>query len=143
METEQFAKIVANIIINDLMKHCNEKSCKVNELGLSSDDIGWLAGLIYYNVLDRTKVTKIIDHFMEFGGEVKEIISSLGLWPTYDDGALEEAVNKVISDNPKIIEQILEGKEKAIGSLVGRLKQVDRNIDSKEAMILLKEKIYG
>jgi Asp-tRNA(Asn)/Glu-tRNA(Gln) amidotransferase B subunit len=48
----------------------------------------------------------------------------------------------VINDNPKIVKQILGGKEKAIGSLIGRLKQVDRNIDSKEAMTLLKEKIH-
>ena len=142
MKTERFAKIVANIIINDLMKHSNEKACKVNELGLLSDDIGWLAGLIYYEVLDRSKVTKVIDHFIKFGGEVKDIIGQLGLWPTYDDGTLAKAVDKVIADNPKVVEQILAGKEKAIGSLIGQLKKVDKNIDSKEAMLLLKERVY-
>jgi len=141
MSIEIKAKIIANIIINDLMKHVNEQNCKVNELGLEPSDIRWLAELISYEVLNRDKISKVIDHFIKFGGEVKEIIGSLGLWPTYDDGALEEAVDKVISDNPKIVEQILAGKEKALGSLIGRLKQVDRNIDSKEAMSLLKEKI--
>lgn len=136
------AKIVANIIINDLLKHCNIKKCKVNELGLSSFDIAWLSELIIYNVLDRNKVSKIIDHFIENKGDLKETISELDLWPKYDTGVLEEMVDKVISKNPKIIEQILEGKEKAIGSLIGRLKQIDKNIDSKEAMQLLKEKIY-
>ena len=137
------AKIMANIIINDLMKHSSEKGCKVNELGLSSYDIWWFSELIFHNVLDRTKVTKVIDHFIKFGGEVKEIIGSLGLWPTYDTGALEEAVDKVISDNPKTVKEILAGKMKAYGFLMGRLKQVDKNIDSKEAMTLLKEKING
>jgi aspartyl-tRNA(Asn)/glutamyl-tRNA(Gln) amidotransferase subunit B len=143
MSTEIKAKIIANIVINDLMKHANEKDCKVNELGLSSYDVWWFSELIFHEVLDRSKVTKVIDHFIKFGGEVKEIIGQLGLWPTLDTGALEEAVDKVISDNPKIVKQILAGKEKALGSLIGRLKQVDRNIDSKEAMTLLKEKING
>lgn len=79
---------------------------------------------------------------MENGGEIKESITQLGLWPTYDD-KLEIMVDKVLQDNPKIVEQILGGKEKAIGSLIGKLKQVDKDIDSKEAMGLLKEKING
>ncbi len=51
--------------------------------------------------------------FINFGGEVKDIISQLGLWPTYDTGALEEAVDKVINDNPKIVKQILGGKRES------------------------------
>ena len=133
-------KIIANIIINDLLKHCNEKGCKTDELGLYPWDINWLAQLIFYNVLDRTKVSKVIDYFVKSGREIKDIITELNLWPTYDN-KLEAMVDKVISNNPKIIEQILAGKEKAISSLIGQLKQVDRNIDSKEAIALLKEKI--
>jgi aspartyl-tRNA(Asn)/glutamyl-tRNA(Gln) amidotransferase subunit B len=91
--------------------------------------------------LDRTKVTKVLDHFIKFGGEVKEIIGQLGLWPTYDTGALAEAIDKVIADHPKAVKEILAGKMKAYGFLMGRLKQDDKNIDSKEAMTLLKEKI--
>lgn len=137
---KHLAKIIANIIINDLLKHSNKKNCKVNDLGLSSYDIWWLSNLIFYDVLDRTKVTKIIDHFIEFNEEIKEIITKLNLWPTWDN-KLEEMINKVLQDNPKIVEQILGGKEKALGSLIGKLKQIDKDIDSKEAITLLKEKI--
>ncbi len=135
-------KIIANIIINDLMKHANEKGCKVKDLGLESSDLRWLGSLILEGILDRSKVSTAIDHFIKNGGKIKEIITELGLWSTYDN-KLEEMVDKVIEDNPKIVEQILGGKKKALGSLIGKLKQVDKNIDSKEAMELLKEKING
>ncbi len=137
----QLPKIAANIIINDLMKHCNEKKCKVNELGLLPTDISWLAGLIIFDVLDRTKVTTIIDYYIENGGEIKEIIDLLGLWPTYDTGVLEAMIDEVISNHPKAVEEILAGKAQAFGFLIGQLKKIDKNIDSKEAMELLKEKI--
>ena len=136
----KLAKIITNIIINDLMKHCNEKNCKVNDLGLSCEDIAWLAQLIEHEVIDMTKVSKVINHFIKFGGKIKNIIEELSLWPTHDN-KLEEIVDKVIADNPKIIEQILGGKKKALGSLIGQLKKIDKNINSKEAMDLLKEKI--
>jgi len=140
---KHLVKIIANIMINDLMKHANEKKCKIPDLGLKPEDIAWLAGLIYHNILDRTKASKVIDHFIEFGGEIKEIIGKLDLWPTYDTSALEAMVDKVMTDNPKAEKEILAGKKQAFGFLMGRLKQVDKNIDSKEAMALLKEKING
>jgi len=140
---QHLAKIIANIIINDLLKHCNEKNCKVKDLGLESEDIAWLAGLIYYDVLDRSKVSKIIDYFIKNGGEMQDIIVQLGLWPTYGDNKLEAMVDKVMAENPKAVKEILAGKKQALGFLMGKLKQVDKNIDSKEAMLLLKEKIDG
>lgn len=57
----RIAKIIANIIINDLMKHANEKHCKVKELDLESSDLQWLGSLILEGVLDRTKVSTAID----------------------------------------------------------------------------------
>ena len=138
----ELPKIIANIIINDLLKHSNEKNCKVNELGLEPIDIRWLSELIIYDILDRTKVTKVIDHFIKNGGKIKDIISQLGLWPIWDTRALEAMVEEVIADNPEAVKQILAGKNKAFGFLMGHLKQVDKNIDSKEAMSLLKEKVH-
>ncbi len=83
IRTAKRAKIIANIIINDLMKHANEKHCKVKDLGLKSSDLAWLAGLITYGILDSTKISTAIDHFAENGGKIKEVIDELGLWSTF------------------------------------------------------------
>ena len=135
------AKIIANIIINDLLKHAKEQSVKVDKLGLSPEDLCWLAQLIEYEILDRTKVSKVIDSFMSDKREVKEIITELKLWPTYDDGQLEEMVKEVINDNPKVVDDIRQAKKKAIGFLIGQLKKQDSSIDTKEAMHLIEENI--
>lgn len=136
----KIAKIIANIIINDLLKHMNKKKCKINELGLSPEDIAWLADLIHLEILSSSKVSKVIDYHIENGEDIKTTISILDLWPKYDSG-LEEMIDQVISENEKIVKQIKSGKHKAIGSLIGKLKQIDKSIDSKEAMELLKEKL--
>ena len=137
----EIAKIIANIIINDLLKHAKNKKCKVDQLGLSPEDISWLAELINHDVLDRTKVAKIIDYYIENDGNLKDIITKLNFWPTYDTQKIEELVSKVIEENPKVAQQIKDGNDKAIGFLIGQLKKIDKNIDSKEAVSLLKEKI--
>jgi aspartyl-tRNA(Asn)/glutamyl-tRNA(Gln) amidotransferase subunit B len=135
------AKIIANIIINDLLKHAKNKKCKVNQLSISPYDLYWLAELINYDILDRTKVTKIIDCYIEHGDNLKDIITKLNFWPTFDTGKTEKLIDKVIEENPKAVQQIREGNNKAIGFLVGQLKKIDKNIDSKEVVSLLKDKI--
>ena len=74
------AKIIANIIINDLLKHAKNKKCKVDQLGLSPQDLRWLAELIDYDVLNRTKVTKVIDYYIEHEDNLKDIITKLNFW---------------------------------------------------------------
>ena len=135
------AKIIANIIINDLLKHSKIKKCKVNQLSFSPYNIYWLAELINHDVLDRTKVTSIIDYYIENGGNIKKIITKLKFWPTYDTTKIKEMIDKVIEENQKAVQQIRDGNNKAIGFLIGQLKKLDKNIDSKEAVFLLKNKI--
>ena len=134
------AKTIANIIINDLMKHANKKKCKITDFGLSPSDLAWLGALIDKEVLSSSKVSEVINYYVKNSGDIKKIIGELDLWPKYDN-KLEGMVEKVIIDNPEIVRQIKSGKHKAIGSLIGKLKQIDKSIDSKEAMELLKERI--
>ena len=131
------SKIIANILINDLLKHSNEQGVQVDKLGLAPEDLCWLAQLIEYNVLDRTKVSKVINSFMAQPREVKSIITQLRLWPTYDNSKLQEMVIAVMRDNPKVVDDIKQGKKKAVGFLIGQLKKQDGNIDTKEAMSLI------
>ncbi len=140
---KRLIKRIANIIINDLMKHSNKKKCKINELGLNPYDIYWLASLIEYEILSSTKISNLINYYIENGGNLKEIITLLDFWPKYNNDELEKIVNKIISENSKIVKQIKSGKYKIIGSLIGKIKQIDKSVDSKEAMYLLKEKLIN
>ena len=47
-------------------------------------------------------------------------VEAHGLKTVNDEGALEEALKKVIADNPQAVEDYRGGKEKALGALVGQ-----------------------
>lgn len=134
-------KTIANIIINDLLKYSKRIGCKVGELGFTPDDIWWLAMLIEYGVLDRTKVTKVIDEYMTTPNSIKGIITKLNLWPKSDNSDLDKIVDFVMDGNQKVVQEIRDGKNKAIGFLIGKLKQIDNNVDTKEAVELIKAKL--
>ena len=60
---------------------------------------------------------------------------------TYDTQKTEELIDKIIEENSEAVQQIRDGNNKAIGFLIGQLKKIDKNIDSKEAVSLLKDRI--
>jgi Asp-tRNAAsn/Glu-tRNAGln amidotransferase B subunit (PET112 homolog) len=55
------------------------------------------------------------------GTDPEAIIANKGLEQISDEGQIEAAVQKVISENPGVVEQLKSGKEKAIGFLVGQV----------------------
>lgn len=134
-------KTIANIIINDLLKHSKRIGCKVGELGFTPNDIWWLAMLVEYEVLDRTKATKVINGYMTTPNSIKGIITKLDLWPKFDNSDLDKIVDFVMNGNPEVVQEIQNGKNKAIGFLIGKLKQIDNNVDTKEAIELIKAKL--
>lgn len=61
-----------------------------------------------------------------------------------DEGLLEDAVQKILSDNQDIVDQIRNGKETAIMYLVGQvMKEMRGKADPKRVQELLWEKIKG
>ena len=88
-----------------------------------------------------TKATTIINYYIENGGNFKEIPNLLNLWPIYNNNKLETLIDEIIKNNPNVIKEIKKGKKKALGFLIGQLKKIDKNIESKEAMELFIEKI--
>ena len=55
------------------------------------------------------------------GGKAEDIVKAQGLVQISDTGALQELVDKVVSENPKAVEDFKAGKKKAVGALVGQI----------------------
>ncbi len=55
----------------------------------------------------------------EKGGEPLSIIQDLGLEQTSDEGAIGEAIDRVIASNGKAVEDFKAGQERSFGFLVG------------------------
>ncbi|MCK5260474.1 MAG: Asp-tRNA(Asn)/Glu-tRNA(Gln) amidotransferase GatCAB subunit B, partial [Candidatus Omnitrophica bacterium] len=54
------------------------------------------------------------------GGNVDTIIEEKGLAQVSDDGTLEKLVRELMDDHQDIAEQIRNGKESAVGFLIGQ-----------------------
>lgn len=63
---------------------------------------------------------------IENGGNAEQIVKEKGLVQISDEGELLKMVTEVLDQNPKIIDDYKNGKEKAIGSLVGQVMKASK-----------------
>ena len=75
-------------------------------------------------------------------GDADTVIAARGLQQLSDAGALEEAVDKVIADNPTQVEQYRSGKAKVMGYLVGQvMKATQGKADPKKVSDIMKRRL--
>ncbi|KKI90948.1 glutamyl-tRNA amidotransferase, partial [Bacillus sp. SA1-12] len=83
-----------------------------------------LAGMIKLieNGTISSKIAKqVFKELIENGGDAEKIVKEKGLIQISDDETLRKFVNEALDANPKSIEDFKNGKQKAIGFLVGQI----------------------
>ena len=53
--------------------------------------------------------------------EAKDFIEKMGVEQVSDEGEIEEVINRVLQQNPKMVEDYKNGKEKLFGFFVGQV----------------------
>jgi len=63
----------------------------------------------------------VLNEIFKNGGEPQEIVKAKNLVQVSDTGFIQEAIEKILNDNPKEVEQFLAGKETIIQWLMGQV----------------------
>ena len=75
------------------------------------------------------------------GGDVDELISSMGLEQVNDDGAIISVIEEVLSANADKVEEYKSGKDKLFGFFVGQVMKGAKGASPARVNELLKEKL--
>ena len=76
----------------------------------------------------------------EHGESVSEAMQSLGI-VSVDAGSLRSLCEGLLAENPRVVAEVKEGKEKAVGALVGQAKRLNPNVNPSEVRALCLELI--
>jgi aspartyl-tRNA(Asn)/glutamyl-tRNA(Gln) amidotransferase subunit B len=63
----------------------------------------------------------VFEEMFYTGDDPMKIISDKGLQQISDTSFIDEIIQRVIDENPEPVEQLKNGKEKALGFLIGRV----------------------
>lgn len=151
-KTEFFARVVtatgastvsvAHWVNGELSALANDRGASFDKLPVSAASFARLLDRIHDGTVSA-KAAKDVLHAMAAGeGDADAIIERRGLKQISDAGALESAVDGVLSANAKLVEDYRAGKEKAFNALVGQvMKATQGKANPAQAGEILKRKL--
>lgn len=115
------AKASANWIMGDLLGYLNANNLELEQAKITGQGLGEMIQLIEKGTIS-TKIAKtVFKGLVETGKSPQQIVEEQGLVQISDEGAILSIVDAVIAANPQSVEDFKNGKEKAIGFLVGQI----------------------
>jgi aspartyl-tRNA(Asn)/glutamyl-tRNA(Gln) amidotransferase subunit B len=135
-------KIAANWIAVELSGYLNRDN---KDITASPVTAAMMAGLLK-RLADNTisgKIAKDVLEAMWSGeGDADSVIAKKGLQQITDSGAIEKAIDEIIAQNPKQLEQYRAGKEALFGFFVGQaMKATQGKANPAQVNELLKKKL--
>ncbi|NTW70906.1 MAG: Asp-tRNA(Asn)/Glu-tRNA(Gln) amidotransferase subunit GatB [Eubacteriaceae bacterium] len=114
-------KSVVNWIMGDISAALNEQNISMKDVKFSPGDLGELIGLINKKAISVSIGKQVLKQMMETGESPSKIVEKSGLSQMNDEDELKKIVLTVLEKNPQSVEDLKNGKEKAIGFLVGQI----------------------
>jgi aspartyl-tRNA(Asn)/glutamyl-tRNA(Gln) amidotransferase subunit B len=111
-------KRAKSVVLSQLMGFLNAAEKTIAE-GPSSDAVLELLKLVDGGVISANAGKAVLEKMVETGKPAKEIVDEEGMQQVSDEGEIEVVVQKAIEANPQAVEDFRNGKEKALGAIVG------------------------
>lgn len=114
-------KLAANWVTVELFGVLNKTGKSINESPVSAEDLGGLIDLISNNTISGRIAKEVFEEMVKTGKPAATIVEEKGLRQVTDTGAIESAIDKVLSANADKVAEYKGGKEKLFGFFVGQI----------------------
>ncbi len=132
---------ISNLLLSHGRRIANERSKPLHQLGFSPARVAELAKLIDDNKIAPSSAGPIFDRLLEQDAPVEQIAAELGLTQVSDMSSIDAAIDAVIAQNPKPLQDYKSGKQSAMGALVGMVMKNARGLNPKMVQEQLKKKL--
>lgn len=113
-------KKVSNWLMVETMRLQKDHNMDQEEIPFSPANLAKLICLVEEGTINSTVAKEVFERMFERNIDPEEYVEEKGLRTVHDEGALRSYVEQVMAENPKSVEDYRNGKEKAIGFLVGQ-----------------------
>ncbi|KSU61633.1 glutamyl-tRNA amidotransferase [[Bacillus] enclensis] len=115
------AKQASNWLMGEVSAYMNAQQKELHELKLTPAGLAGMIQLIEKGTISSKIAKKVFKELVENGGDPEQIVKDKGLVQISDEGALLKIVTETLDNNPQSIEDFKNGKDRAIGFLVGQI----------------------
>ncbi|MBS4534712.1 Asp-tRNA(Asn)/Glu-tRNA(Gln) amidotransferase subunit GatB [Clostridium sp. D2Q-14] len=114
-------KQVSNWIMGDILRRLKDEDMEIEEMRFGEKELSDLLKLIEDGKISNNIGKKVLRTMFEDGGNPNTIVKEKGLIQINDEDEIKKIVMDIIEKNPQSIEDYNNGKDRALGFLVGQV----------------------
>ena len=120
------SKLVSNWMMGDILRVLKEEELEVEDLKISPKDLADLLVLVKDGRINNNTGKKVLKDMFETGKAPEFIVKEQGLIQISDEGELTSIIEKILDENEQSIIDFKNGKDRAIGFLVGQIMKASK-----------------
>lgn len=119
-------KNLSNWMMGEFLRLLNENNHSPFESGVSPINLAKMLKMIDQDIISGKIAKEVFEKMYNSGNDPETIVEEEGLKQISDEDELENIVDGIIADNPDAVEDVQNGKDRAIGFLVGQVMKETR-----------------
>lgn len=136
------AKLISNWITTELSGRLNQSNKTIPESPVSPQNLAKLVKLILDDTISGKIAKTVFEEMWKSGGDPERIVQEKKLVQVLDQNQIMKWVEEAIAQNQNAAEEFRNGKERAIGAIVGTVMKVSKGQANPEIVNkLIKEKL--
>lgn len=114
-------KSASNWVMTEVLKVINDEKISINEFQISPENLGKLILLINNKTISGKIAKEVFPEMLKTNKDPEEIVKEKNLIQITDTTEIENAIDKILTQNQKQVEEYLSGKDKVWGFFVGQI----------------------
>ena len=137
-------KEASNWLMVEAMRLMKEQEMELEDMEFSPSHLAALIRMVENNIINRTVAKTVFEEIFRHDADPEAYVEENGLKVVKDEGALRDTVKAVMAANPQSVEDYRNGREKAMGFLVGQtMKAMKGKADPSMVNQLVRELLAG
>jgi aspartyl-tRNA(Asn)/glutamyl-tRNA(Gln) amidotransferase subunit B len=135
-------QMIANWILSELFSLARDGGVELSACQVPPQALADLLKAVGAGTINATVAKEVLAEMFTTGATADAIITRRGLMQISDQDTLRQMVDQVLAANPKAVQQFREGKETALGFLIGQImRQTRGQANVKIVESLLRQKL--
>ncbi len=135
-------KTVSNWMMGEMMRMLNEDGISIEDCPLQPGQLAGMLRLIENGTISGKIAKTVFEDMFRSGKDAETVVREKGLVQISDEGAIEKAVDEVLSKYAAEVERFKSGDEKLIGFFVGQVMKATKGKANPQLLNeLLKKKL--
>ena len=121
IKTDCSITLLANWLNGEVTSYLNKNQISINEFPITPIELGRLVKYTESGTISNKQAREVFYEMINSNKTAEEIINNKGLSQENDENVILLKIGEVIDNNPQIINDFKQGKDKVIGYIVGQV----------------------